>query len=187
MSWYRRWRQPGGLFFFTVVSYGRRPILTGDAGRRDLRRAIEETQGERPWEVAAMVLLPDHLHCLWRLPPGDDDYPTRWRLVKSRFTRALLEAGYAEPQPEASRRCRGEHAIWQRRGWEHSIRDETDWKNHVDYIHYNPVKHGLVAAPGLWPYSTFAKYVRLGEYERDWGNQEPETLRCWNPPGRFIE
>jgi putative transposase len=187
MSWYRRWRQPGGLYFFTVVSYGRRPILTSKAGRRELRGAIVQTRGERPWEIVATVLLPDHLHCLWRLPPGDDDYPTRWRLLKSRFTRALLAAGYAEPRAGVSRRRRQEHAVWQRRGWEHMFRDETDWKNHLDYIHYNPVKHGLVAAPRLWPYSTFAKYVQWGEYEPDWGNTQPENLARWLPPGGFIE
>ncbi len=142
---------------------------------------------ERPWEIVAMVLLPDHLHCLWRLPPGDDDFPTRWRLLKSRFTRSLLASGYAEPPSEASRQHRWEHAIWQRRGWEHVIRDETDCKNHLDYIHYNPVKHGLVVAPNLWRYSTFAKYVQLGEYDTGWGSLEPENLACWIPPGGFIE
>lgn len=187
MSWYRRWRQPGGLYFFTVVSYGRRPILTGDLERRTLRVAIEQTRLQRPWEIVAMVLLPDHLHCLWRLPPDDDDYPTRWRLIKSRFTRALLAAGCAEPRPGTSRRRRQEHAIWQRRGWEHVVRDETDWKNHLDYIHYNAVKHGLAAAPGRWPYSTFLKYVQLGEYSSDWGAVEPENLAGWVAPGGFIE
>ncbi len=187
MSWYRRWRQAGGLFFFTVVTYRRRPILTTDAGRKALRDAIQGTIAERPWKMVAIVLLPDHLHCLWQLPAGDDDYSTRWRIVKSRFTRSLLESGYAEPRPGRSRQRRGEHAVWQRRGWEHLIRDDGDWKNHLDYIHYNAVKHGFVRAPRDWPYSTFAKYVRLGEYEIDWGSEEPRNLAEWNPPGGFIE
>jgi len=135
----------------------------------------------------AVVLLPDHLHCLWQLPLGDDDYATRWRIVKSRFTRSLLGAGYVEPRRGASRRRRREHAVWQRRAWEHRVRKEMDWKNHLDYIHYNPVKHGLVAAPGLWPYSTFAKYVAMGEYEPNWGSTEPKNLAEWIPPGGFIE
>jgi len=187
MSWYRRWRKPGGLYFFTAVTYNRLPILTSDAARPLLRKALEGTQEERPFEILAMVLLPDHLHTLWRLPPGDDAYPTRWRLVKSRFTRSLLESGYREPHLTRSRQSRHEHGVWQRRGWEHVIRGEDDWKNHFDYIHYNPVKHGLVLSPRDWPYSTFPKYVALGEYEEQWGVSEPENLRTWTPPGGFIE
>jgi putative transposase len=98
-----------------------------------------------------------------------------------------LAAGHAEPRSGTSHRHRQEHAIWQRRGWEHVVRDETDWKNHLDYIHYNAVKHGLIAAPGCWPYSTFPKYVQLGEYAPDWGNTEPENLARWVAPGGFIE
>ncbi|HUT94284.1 MAG TPA: transposase [Thermoguttaceae bacterium] len=187
MSWYRRWREPGGLYFFTIVTHQRRRILISDVARPLLRGALERTRAERPFEIVAIVLLPDHLHALWRLPPGDDDYSTRWRLAKSRFTRDLLATGYREPRRSASRRRRGEHAIWQRRGWEHTIRDEDDWKHHLDYIHYNPVKHGLASAPREWPYSTFAKYVRLGEYDEYWGAEEPQNLRNWMPPGGGIE
>jgi putative transposase len=187
MSWYRRWRQPGGIYFFTVVTYGRLPILVSELARPLLRDALKTTRGERPFEILAVVLLPDHLHTLWQLPPGDADYSTRWRLIKSRFTRRMLEAGYEEPPRNRSRQARQEHAIWQRRGWEHTIRDEDDWKEHLDYIHYNPVKHGLVEAPRDWPYSTFPKYVRLGEYEEGWGRQEPQALRDWRSPGGFIE
>ena len=187
MSWYRRWREAGGVYFFTVVTYARRPILVSEPARPLLRYALEETRTGRPFEILAMVLLPDHLHTLWQLPPSDDDYSTRWRLVKSRFTRGILDAGYQEPPRNRSRQARQEHAIWQRRSWEHLIRDEDDWKQHLDYIHYNPVKHGLVNAPRDWRYSTFSKYVRLGEYGEDWGNQEPTNLRDWRPPGGFIE
>jgi len=187
MSWYRRWREPGGIYFFTVVTYGRLPILVSELARPLLREALEKTRAERSFQILAFVLLPDHLHSLWQLPPGDDDYSTRWRLIKSRFTRSILEAGYAEPPRNPSRQARQEHAIWQRRGWEHTIRGEDDWKRHLDYIHYNPVKHGLVAVPRDWPYSTFAKYVRLGEYEEGWGSQQPGNLSDWRPPGGFIE
>jgi len=187
MTWYRRWRQPGGVYFFTVVTYDRRHLLTMDSARPLVRDAIRTTQAERPFEVLAIVLLPDHLHTLWRLPPGDDDFTTRWRLIKSRFTRSLLAAGYEEPPRCASRRRRQEHAIWQRRCWEHTIRDEEDWKQHLDYIHFNPVKHSLAAAPRLWQYSTFAKYVRLGEYDESWGETEPQMLQDWRPPGGTIE
>ena len=187
MSWYRRWRQPGGIYFFTVVTYGRRALLLSDGARPMLRRAIEATRAERPFELLAIVLLPDHLHTLWQLPPDDDDYSTRWRLVKSRFTRSLLAAGYADLPRSSSRRRRGEHTVWQRRGWEHLIRNEHDWKQHLDYIHYNPVKHDFVASPADWAYSTFSKYVRLGEYDEDWGCKEPDNLRGWRPPGGSVE
>jgi putative transposase len=187
MSWYRRWRTPGGLYFFTVVTHQLRPILVCEPGRPLLREALDATVVERPFEIVAIVLLPDHLHTLWRLPPGDAGYSTRWRLIKSRFARSLLGAGYKEPPRCTSRKRRAEHAIWQRRGWEHTIRDEDDWKQHLDDIHDNPAKHGLVPAPRQWPYSTFAKYVRLGEYDEDWGAEEPENLRNWMPPGGWIE
>ena len=187
MSWYRRWREAGGVYFFTVVTYQRRGILVSEMARPLLRHALKTTRGERPFEILGVVLIADHLHTLWQLPPGDDDYSTRWRLIKSRFTRSMLAAGYEEPPRNPSREARQEHAVWQRRGWEHLIRDEGDWKQHLDYIHYNPVKHGLVGAPRDWPYSTFAKYVGLGEYEAAWGSQEPANLRDWRPPGGFIE
>lgn len=182
MSWYRRWRKPGSLYFFTAVTYQRRPIFSDPAARKQLRQAILDTMAERPWDIPAIVLLPDHLHCLWQLPSGDEDYSTRWRLIKSRFTGRLLGLGNREPRTTDSRQTRREHGVWQRRYWEHLIRDETDWKQHLDYIHYNPVRHGLAAAPKDWPYSTFMKYVRLGEYAADWGFTEPVTLVGWSPP-----
>jgi putative transposase len=182
MSWYRRWYQEGGLYFFSLVTCERRPFLTTDLARQQLRAALKKTQEERPVEIVAIVLLPDHLHCLWQLPVGDDDFSTRWRLVKSRFTIGMLASGFHEPGQDERRRERHEHAIWQRRFWEHLIKDEDDWKRHLDYIHYNPVKHGYVSSPGDWEFSTFRRYVSLGEYEEDWGRSEPETLRGWSPP-----
>ncbi len=186
MSWYRRWREPGGLFFFTLVTYRRQPIFSEPRARLLLGRVLRRTQAERPWEITAIVLLPDHLHCLWRLPPGDDDYATRWRVIKARFTRQWLAAGHGEPATTRSRQSKSERGVWQRRSWEHLIRDETDWKRHLDYIHYNPVRHGLASAPRYWPYSSFLKYVRLGEYDLDWGHSQPSTLASWSPPG-YLE
>ena len=134
------------------------------------------TQAERPFEIVAKVLLSDHLHTSWKLPDGDDDYSTRWRLTKSRFTRSLLAAGYDEPPRCTSRKQRAEHAVWQRRSWEHTIRDEKDWKQHLDYIHYNPVKHGYVRRPWDWENSTSRRYVEMGHYDQHWGETEPLQL-----------
>jgi putative transposase len=182
MSWYRRWYQEGGLYFFSLVTFGRRPFLTIDLARRQLHAALRKTQKERPFDIVAMVLLPDHLHCLWKLPVGDDDFSTRWRLVKSRFTIDMLASGFRELGRNESRRKRQEHAIWQRRFWEHLIEDEEDWKRHLDYIHYNPVKHGHASLPRDWEFSTMRRYIAMGEYDDLWGNSEPETLRNWSPP-----
>ncbi len=182
MSWYRRYWQPGGLYFFTVVTFDRRPLFSMAEARHELHAALRRTQAERPFEIVAIVLLPDHVHCLWGLPGEDCNFATRWRTIKSRFTRGLLAGGYREPQRSVSRRKRQEHAVWQRRFWEHLIRDEEDWQRHLDYLHYNPVKHGYAQRPAAWPYSTFRKYVELGEYGADWGAIEPESLRNWSPP-----
>ena len=183
MSRYRRRNQPGGTFFFTVVTHNRRKILTGQESRNYLRTALKITGDERPFESIAMVLLPDHLCCLWRLPPGDGDYSTRWRLIKTRFTRAWLHGREHIPPASKSRGKRGERSVWQRRFWEHQIRDEKDLKRHLDYIHYNPVKHGYVRKAGDWAWSTFDRFVCLGEYQRDWGEAEPGSLRGWDASG----
>jgi putative transposase len=182
MSWYRRWYREGGLYFFSPVTFARRPVFVTELARQQLRAAFRKTQEERPFQIVAIVLLPDHLHCLWQLPPGDADFSTRWRLVKSRFTIGMLAAGFQERGRSQRRRDRHEHAIWQRRCWEHLIEEEEDWKRHLDYIHYNPVKHGHVAAPRDWSFSTFHRYVDQGEYDIDWGGTEPVTLRNWSPP-----
>ena len=177
MPHYRRWRQPGGWYFFTVVTFDRRPLFSRPDVRAALRAAWRRVQTHRPFETFAVVLLPDHLHCVWHLPEGDDDYPTRWRLIKTRTTRAL---GRVSAPAGSSRARRHEGTVWQRRYWEHVLRDETDLKRHVDYIHYNPVKHGLVRRAGDWPHSTFRKFVAAGEYDEDWGEAEPETLAGWS-------
>ena len=123
--------------------------------------------GKHPFEIDAFVLLPDHLHCIWTLPAGDRDFSTRWRLIKGNFSRrcdALYKCG-----PNASRSKKNEQTLWQRRFWEHLIRDEGDYLRHVEYIHYNPVKHGLVKVPKDWSHSSFRRYVENGLVDLNWG------------------
>ena len=154
---YRRAFVPGATFFFTVVTARRRPLF-GDAAACDLlRQAFRHVATQHPFTVNAIVVLPDHLHCLWTLPPGDADYPTRWRLIKTRVTQGCGDGG----------------ALWQPRYWEHLVRDETDYRQHVEYIHYNPVKHGYAAHPSEWPHSSFQRYVREGLYPAAWGDTKP--------------
>ena len=169
MSDYRRWRVEGGTFFFTVVAYRRGGFLTSDVARTALREAFRQVRQRRPFNVVAIVLLPDHLHTIWALPRGDSDYATRWRQIKSLVTRALAGRVTHADEVSASRRRRGEQGIWQRRFYEHTCRDDADLKRFVDYVHVNPVKHRLVARVRDWPWSSFHRYVRLGEYSMDWG------------------
>jgi putative transposase len=166
---YRRARQEGGCLFFTVVTYDRRRFLTENRARECLRAAWDETLRLHPFEVVAVCLLPDHLHCIWRLPEGDEDYSSRWARIKAGFTRRYLRAGGEEATQTRSRRDRRERGVWQRRFWEHRIRDGTDLQRHVDYIHFNPVKHGLVPQIHDWPWSSFHRYIREGFYQGyDW-------------------
>lgn len=168
MRRYLRWRS-GRAFFFTAVTHGRRAIFATDAGREAFREAIRSVRVDHPFRLTAIVLLPDHVHAVWVLPEGDPDYSTRWRLIKSRFTRLWLASG-GDPGPVGpSRRRKGEEGIWQRRFYEHACRDDDDLKRCVDYLHVNPVKHGLVARVIDWPWSSFHRYVRMGEYPPDWG------------------
>lgn len=172
MSKYRRWRVEGGTYFFTVVTYERRPILTTDLGRSCLRTAIDEIRGRHPFEIIACVLLPDHLHVVWQLPHGDVDYSTRWRQIKTRFTQLFSQNAVRAPFPNASRSKRHEHSIWQRRFYEHTVRDEADLKRCVDYIHINPVKHRLVSRVCDWEWSSFHRFVGEQEYDLDWGGSD---------------
>ncbi|MBN2256595.1 MAG: transposase [Anaerolineaceae bacterium] len=163
---YRRIFLPGGTFFFTVVTYQRRPLFNSHTNIERLSRAIEKVRRSHPFTIIAQVILPDHLHTIWELPPDDVDYPTRWRLIKSGFSRQMDQV--ADPTIPLSRLRKKERTIWQRRYWEHTICDEDDLDNHIDYIHFNPVHHGLVKYPHEWSDSTFLKFVEDEYYPRDW-------------------
>ena len=169
MPQYRRTRIPGGVYFFTVVTFGRKPILTDQTPREILHTAWVKTKQCLPFQTEALCLLPDHLHCIWRLPEGDADFSMRWKEIKRFFTLGYLKHNGTGGTRNASRRKKGEAAIWQRRFWEHVIRDEEDFNNHVAYIHFNPGKHGLVKQASDWPWSSFHRYVELGWVDPDWG------------------
>ena len=164
MSNYRRVFIPGGTWFFTVNLLQRR---NNDLLVREiywLREAVKRVRERYPFRIDAWVVLPEHLHCVWTLPPGDADFSTRWRLIKSGFSRALPGTEYRSNRRQAA----GERGIWQRRYWEHFIRDDTDYQRHVDYVHVNLLKHGHVRRVADWPYSTFHRYVARGIYPVDW-------------------
>lgn len=166
---YRRPFTPGGTFFFTVTTNRRQPALTHPAMLSALRGAVRHTQAALPFVVVAAVVLPDHLHTIWELPEGDADFPLRWARIKQAVTRVYAELPFARAEGSASRTKRREGTLWQRRFWEHRIRDETDLLRHVEYIHYNPVRHGYVSRARDWPHSSFHAYVRSGVYPGNWG------------------
>jgi putative transposase len=170
---YRRWYVPGGTFFFTVVTCERRPILVDEFSRMALRNAIEKVRRELAFQITAIVLLPDHVHAIWTLPPNDSNYPLRWKRIKELFSRAYLEAGGVEVPVNASREHKGERGIWQRRYWEHTIEDEDDLKGCVDYVHWNPKKHRYVTNICDWRWSSFHRFVQAGEYTLQWGAEDP--------------
>lgn len=169
MANYRRAVVPGGTFFFTQVTYDRRPILTTATARRALRQAIREVRHRRPFAIDGFVLLPDHLHTVWTLPRGDADYPTRWRQIKSLFTKRWLAAGGNEQSVSVGRAVQGGRGVWQRRYFERTVRNESDLRRCLDYLHINPVKHGLCDRAADYPWSSLHRYLRLGEYDTDWG------------------
>lgn len=171
MSNYRRLWVPGGTYFFTVNLLERRRRLLVDHADL-LRDAFRTARAARPFDVLAIAVLPDHLHCVWRLPDGDADNANRWAQIKSTFSRTLPINERRSPQ----RMARRERGIWQRRYWEHLIRDETDLRHHVDYVHINPVKHGHAARAADWPYSSFRRWVAAGVYPLDWAAAEPELV-----------
>jgi putative transposase len=181
MPQYRRSRLEGGTYFFTVVTYDRLPILMTAKARELLRSAWVDVRERFPFSVDAVCLLADHLHCIWVLPEGDANFSVRWKEIKRLFTKGYLDQVGPGGIRNASRMSRSEAAIWQRRFWEHTIRDEEDLNRHRDYIHYNPVKHGLVQSASAWPWSSFHRYVRMGYYARDWGEGIEEVvnkMRC---------
>ncbi len=165
MTSYRRAYAPGATWFFTVALAERRENRLLVERVDTLRSVFRDVQARHPFRVDAIVILPEHLHCLWTLPSGDADFSMRWSLIKARFSRSIP----AGERLSASRAKRCERGIWQRRFWEHLIRDEEDFARHVDYIHWNPVKHQHVAQPLDWPHSSFHRYVREGLLPADWG------------------
>lgn len=177
MSQYRRLRLEGGQFFFTVVTHDRCPILTTKLGVACLRNAWRETCDTMPFTTEAVCVLPDHIHTIWSLPEHDDDYSARWRKIKGVFSRSYRASGGSEGERNPSRERTGEAAIWQRRFWEHRIRDVDDFNHHVAYIHFNPVKHGHVTSPSDWEWSSFHDHVKQGWVEPDWGTIEPDEIR----------
>lgn len=171
MVMYRRNVVPGGTFFFTVTLRDRRARLLVD--HIDLlRAAYAGVKRQRPFRTDAVVVLPDHLHAIWTLPDGDGDFSGRWRAIKAGFVRALTRAGVA-----TARNAKGEALVLQRRFWEHTLRDEADHAAHSDYIHYNPVKHGLVARPRDWPHSSVHRFIERGVYPADWCVAGPLDVR----------
>ena len=159
---YRRYRVPGGCYFFTVNLLDRNTALLID--RIDLlRESVRVTKQRYPFHIDAWVVLPEHMHCIWTLPPDDYDFSGRWREIKKAFSKDLPRT---ERRSEVRIR-RNERGIWQRRFWEHAIRDDEDYAAHMDYIHYNPVKHGWVERVSDWPYSSFHRLVRKGVYSHD--------------------
>jgi putative transposase len=168
MSNYKRIYEPGGMFFFTLVTHRRRRLFSSNVARQWLRQAIAAEKMQHPFDLTAIVLLPEHLHCVWKLPESDSDYSRRWGRIKSNFTKLWLAHAGGEIQISRTRGAHRERGVWQRRFWEHRIRDEEDFMRHVNYIHFNPVKHGLARCPHEWTSSSFAGWVKEGFYKRDW-------------------
>jgi len=169
---YRRAFVSGASFFFTLVTEKRRPLFASAEAVDVLREAFRTVGVKRPFELDAIVVLHDHLHCIWTLPSNDADFATRWRLIKTWFSKHCDPT--LRPVINGIQTKRQEQAIWQHRYWEHLLRDEIDFQRHVEYIHYNPVKHGYVTSPSDWPHSSFRRYVEAGVYEADWGRARME-------------
>jgi putative transposase len=170
MSRYRRAKIEGGVFFFTVTLADRSSdLLVRHVDH--LRQVYTSVQEWYPFETIAICVLPDHLHTIWSLPPGDTDFSLRWRLIKSGFSRELD----SNSKRSSSKIAKREKGIWQRRYWEHAIRDDADLARHVDYIHFNPVKHGYASRVCDWPHRSFRRYVTRGLLPPDWGGDVRDT------------
>jgi putative transposase len=173
---YRRNFIPGGTYFFTVTLADRRSkALVDHIGV--LRSAFRAARRARPFSIDAIVVLPDHLHAILTLPTDDANFSSRWRRIKGYFSSALIEADV-----DLKRRANGDLAIWQRRFWEHTIRDDRDFGRHVDYVHFNPVKHGLARSVRDWPYSSFHRYVREGLLPDDWAGDTSRNEANFGEP-----
>ena len=179
MARFRRVFTPGATWFFTVAAARRRHLLTDLRVISAFGTAMREARQTLPFSMPAWVILPDHLHVIWTLPENDTDYPRRWSIIKRRTSQL---AGLPPMARTCSMVARRESGLWQRRYWEHLIRDTDDLYRHIDYIHFNPVKHGHVDAPASWPYSSFARHHRTGTYPPDWrAAPDMETLDTGEP------
>jgi putative transposase len=165
MSHYKRVYLPNHSYFFTVVTANRNDIFAENKNVDLLKTAFRYVQARKYFKIDAICVLPDHLHCIWTMQ-DDSNHSVRWQMIKTSFTRE-----YRKQNPEQKNRN-----IWQPRYWEHVIRDLEDWQRHIDYLHYNPVKHGLVESVNDWCYNSFDEYCKQGYYEKNWGANEPETV-----------
>ena len=172
MTDYRRVKIKGATYFFTVNCAERHGNRILENNIEALRQVFHQVKQRHPFNIDAIVVLPEHLHCIWTLPIEDANYSMRWNLIKSGFSRLIT----GSERRSESRIKRGERGIWQRRFWEHMIRDEKDFEHHVDYIHWNPVKHGWVERVRDWPYSSFHTYVQKGVYPADWASKPEKEI-----------
>ncbi|MDX9850951.1 MAG: transposase [Anaerolineaceae bacterium] len=180
MPEYRRLRINGGTYFFTVLTYNRIPLFNNPQCRSILHVAWDDTRRRFPFKTTAICLLPDHIHCIWQLPEADANYSIRWKEIKRLFTKQFLKEIGPGSQRNESRQKRQEAAIWQRRFWEHSIKDDEDFERHLDYIHYNPVKHGYVEKAADWMWSSFQKFVKAGVYDSDWAGGDEGRIQGYD-------
>lgn len=167
---YKRVYVEGGTYFFTVNTIKRKTILTRPESRYLLKTAWQEIKKIHPFEDVALCLMPDHIHCIWKLPENDSNFSVRWNGIKGLFSKKYKKTDSYSHDSDRIRKNKQEASVWQRRFWEHLIRDDDDLQRHIDYIHYNPVKHGYVAKATDWEYSTIHRYIHDGIVEPDWGN-----------------
>lgn len=168
---YRRSFVPGGTFFFTVTLRNRKSSVLVDQIHL-LKEAVQRVKTQHPFLIKAYVILPEHLHMIWQLPHGDSNYSQRWKKIKALFSKSIHKSAFP-----LSKTRHNEYCLWQRRFWEHTIKDETDFEHHVNYIHYNPIKHGLVESLHHWPHSSFHHYLRIGRLPKNWADSMFETMR----------
>jgi len=173
-----RWLRTGNTWFFTLVSFRRNPVLCLPPMRSALRRAIVDVRATHPFDIDAWVLMPDHLHCIWTLPEGDADHATRWAMIRSAVSRVALVSTVSTGTRNPSRIAHRDASIWQPRVDVHPIRDDRAFERYVEYIHFNPVRHGHASSAAEWPYSTFHRYVKNGVYPADW-NGSPQIQAMW--------
>jgi len=174
---YRRYFVEGGTYFFTVKTEGKFPVFASDVQSALLGDVMREARVRWSFETVASVLLPDHLHVIWTLPSDDSGYSTRSAWIKKEFTKRYLESGGTEQLVSQSRQDNRRRGVWQRRFWEHLIDGDTELEAYVDYVHYNPVKHGYSVASGEWRWTTFHRWVERGAYAADWGRtQTPSSI-----------